>query len=71
MALELKILRHDLFNEYKNQLKVDVDRAFASIKKKPQQQMISNSILQIGLNYYDVKYERSIPFLSMLPNSLI
>ncbi len=36
MALELKILRHDLFNEYKNQLKVDVDRAFASIKKKPQ-----------------------------------
>lgn len=27
--------------------------------------------LQIGVNYYEVKYERSIPFLLMLPNSLI
>jgi Fic family protein len=27
--------------------------------------------LQLGVNYYEVKYEMSIPFLSMLPNSLI
>lgn len=27
--------------------------------------------LQIGLNYYEVKYEKSVPFLLMLPNSLI
>ncbi len=26
--------------------------------------------LQIGVNYYEVKYERSIPFLLMLPNTL-
>ncbi|MEO6232529.1 MAG: Fic family protein [Ferruginibacter sp.] len=26
--------------------------------------------LQIGVNYYEVKYEKSIPFLLMLPNSL-
>jgi Fic family protein len=28
------------------------------------------SNLQIGVNYYEVKYEKSIPFLLMLPNSL-
>jgi Fic family protein len=27
--------------------------------------------LQLGLNYYEVKYELSIPFSSMLPNSLL
>ena len=27
--------------------------------------------LQIGANYYEVKYEKSVPFLLMLPNSLI
>jgi Fic family protein len=27
--------------------------------------------LQIGVNYYEVKYEKSIPFLLMLPDSLI
>ncbi|MEI6506894.1 MAG: Fic family protein [Bacteroidota bacterium] len=26
--------------------------------------------LQIGANYYEVKYEKSVPFLLMLPNSL-
>ena len=26
--------------------------------------------LQIGVNYYEVKYEKSVPFLLMLPNSL-
>ena len=36
MTLQLKILRHDLFDEYKNQLKVDIESAFASIKKKLQ-----------------------------------
>ncbi len=36
MTLQLKILRQDLFDEYKKQLKVDVKSAFASIKKKPQ-----------------------------------
>jgi len=36
MTLQLKILRHDLLEEYKHQLKVDVETAFASIKKKPQ-----------------------------------
>jgi Fic family protein len=27
--------------------------------------------LQIGVNYYEIKYEKSIPFLLMLPDSLI
>lgn len=27
--------------------------------------------LQLGVNYYEVNYELSIPFLSMLPNSLL
>lgn len=27
--------------------------------------------LQIGANYYVVRYERSIPFLLMLPNALL
>lgn len=27
--------------------------------------------LQMGVNYYEVKYERSIPFLLMLPNALV
>ena len=27
--------------------------------------------LQIGVNYYEVKNEKSIPFLLMLPNSLL
>jgi Fic family protein len=27
--------------------------------------------LQLGVNYYEVKYEMSMPFLSMLPNSLM
>ena len=27
--------------------------------------------LQMGVNYYEVKYENSVPFLLMLPNSLI
>jgi Fic family protein len=27
--------------------------------------------LQLGVNYYEVKYEMSIPFLSMLPNALL
>jgi Fic family protein len=36
MTLQLKILRHDLLDDYKNHLKVDVETAFASIKKKPQ-----------------------------------
>lgn len=27
--------------------------------------------LQIGVNYYEVKYEMRIPFLLMLPNSLL
>ena len=27
--------------------------------------------LQIGVNYYEVKYENSIPFLLMLPNALL
>jgi Fic family protein len=27
--------------------------------------------LQIGVNYYEVKYELSVPFLLMLPNSLL
>ena len=26
--------------------------------------------LQLGVNYYEVKYERSIPFLLMLPSAL-
>lgn len=36
MTLQLKILRQDLFDEYKKQLKFDIDSAFASIKSKPQ-----------------------------------
>jgi Fic family protein len=36
MTLQLKILRQDLFGEYKNQLKIDIESAFASINKKPQ-----------------------------------
>lgn len=27
--------------------------------------------LQLGVNYYEVKYEKSVPFLLMLPNSLL
>lgn len=27
--------------------------------------------LQIGVNYYEVKYEKSVPFLLMLPNALL
>lgn len=27
--------------------------------------------LQIGVNYYEIKYEKSIPFLLMLPNALL
>jgi Fic family protein len=27
--------------------------------------------LQIGLNYYEIKYDLSLPFLSMLPNSIV
>ena len=36
MTLQLKILRQDLFEDYKNHLKIDIDSAFASIKKKSQ-----------------------------------
>lgn len=36
MDLQLKILRQDLFDEYKKQLSIDIERAFASIKKKSQ-----------------------------------
>ncbi len=36
MTLQLKILRQDLFEEYKNHLKIDIESAFASIKKKSQ-----------------------------------
>ncbi|MEX0965844.1 MAG: Fic family protein [Bacteroidia bacterium] len=36
MNLQLKILRQDLFDGYKKQLKIDIESAFASIKKKPQ-----------------------------------
>jgi Fic family protein len=36
MTLQLKILRQDLFYEYKNQLKIDIESVFASIKEKPQ-----------------------------------
>lgn len=36
MTLKLKILRQDLFDEYKKRLKVNVESAYASIKKKPQ-----------------------------------
>lgn len=36
MNLQLKILRHDLFDAYKNQLKIDIEGAFAAIKKKSQ-----------------------------------
>lgn len=36
MNLQLKILRHDLIDEYKNQLRIDIESAFASIKKKSQ-----------------------------------
>lgn len=36
MNLKLKILREDLFDEYKRQLKIDIDIAFVSIKNKSQ-----------------------------------
>jgi len=36
MTLQLNILRHDLFDEYKNQLKIDIESAFVAIKKKSQ-----------------------------------
>ena len=36
MTLQLKIIRQDLFDEYRKQLKVDIETAFASIKKKAQ-----------------------------------
>jgi Fic family protein len=36
MTLELKILKQDHFNDYKTQLKVDVEAAVATLKKKPQ-----------------------------------
>ena len=36
MTLQLNILRHDLFDEYKNQLKIDIESVFAAIKKKSQ-----------------------------------
>lgn len=36
MTLQLNIIRQDLFDEYRKQLKVDIETAFASIKKKAQ-----------------------------------
>lgn len=36
MTLALKILKTDYFNDYKTRLKVDVESAFATIKKIPQ-----------------------------------
>ena len=36
MNLKLKILKQEYFNEYKTQLKVDVETAFATLKNKPQ-----------------------------------
>ena len=36
MNLKLKILKQEYFNEYKTQLKVDVETAFATLKSKPQ-----------------------------------
>lgn len=36
MAMQLKLLRQDLLGEYQKQLKVDIEAAFATIKKKPQ-----------------------------------
>lgn len=36
MDLQLKILRQDLFDEYKKQMSIDIERAFASIKEKSQ-----------------------------------
>jgi Fic family protein len=36
MNLPLKILRQDLFDEYKKQQKIDIERAFAAIEKKSQ-----------------------------------
>lgn len=36
MALQLEILRQDLFDVYQKRLKVDVEHAFAAIKQKPQ-----------------------------------
>jgi Fic family protein len=36
MPLRLKILTQDYFNDYKTQLKVDVETAFATLKNKPQ-----------------------------------
>lgn len=36
MAFQLKILRQDLFHEYKKHLKIDIESAFSSIKKMSQ-----------------------------------
>ncbi len=36
MTLGVKILNQDYFNDYKTQLKVDVESAFATLKNKPQ-----------------------------------
>ncbi|MCC6683767.1 MAG: Fic family protein [Bacteroidia bacterium] len=36
MGFQLKILRQDLFDEYKKQLSIDIEGAFTSIKKKSQ-----------------------------------
>src|SRR3989304_4365112 len=36
MTFKLNILKKDYYNDYKTQLKVDVDSAFATQKKKPQ-----------------------------------
>lgn len=35
MTLSLKILKQEYFNDYKNQLKIDVESTFATIKNKP------------------------------------
>ena len=36
MTLSFKILKQEYFNDYKNQLKIDVESTFATIKNKPQ-----------------------------------
>jgi Fic family protein len=36
MTFQLKLLRQDLYEEYKKHLEIDIEAAFASIKKKPQ-----------------------------------
>ncbi len=36
MTFELNILKKDYYNDYKTQLKIDVDSAFAILKNKPQ-----------------------------------